>query len=192
MRLLVISVMCVAGMFFLTSCKEKPGTGITVEDYSVTKVTGDLTDREIKRLFGKAGLTFDRFEIKLPERTGITFSSEKFKNGVSLASDLIGTMYADKGLQKFMLCKRREDRELSFSIYNSGGSIGFGSGDIEGKASTSGLIPVEKLSKTEKQPLYFFAANPRGIEGFPVENFDIETFVNKYDFAMVIYISVKE
>lgn len=193
MRYLMISVICLAGMFFLTSCKEQLAAGKVVEDFSVTKITDDLTDSEIKTLFSASGLSFNRFEIMLPERTGITFSSEKFENGVSQGSDITATTYADKGLQKFIFCKRQEGNEIKFSVHKSSSSVGCGGAYIGGyHARTSSWIPIKKLSDTGKQPIYFLAANERGIESSSAEDFDLEAMVSKYDLAMVIYISVKE
>ena len=56
------------------------------------------------------------------------------------------------------------------------------------------VIPVEKLGKEEKQPIYFFAAKASGIEGYSYNSaaFDVDNFAKKYEFAMVIYASIKK
>ena len=193
MRLLVVFLVCFGGVFFLTSCKEKPVSEKNIEHFSVKKVSGPLSDKEIGICFSAMGLSYDRFSIMIPERCGITLSSEKFKNGSSSGGGSIGTKYVNKGLQEFMLCKWQEGGKVTLSLHNSSSSIGFSAGDLEGYgATTSGLIPVKKLSKEQKQPIYYFAANASGISGYSAEIFDVEDFATKYEFAMVIYASIKQ
>lgn len=194
MRYLMITVICFAGTFFLTSCKEKPAPATTVEDFSVKKVTGDLTDSEIKTLLSALGLSCERFSIMIPERCGLTFTTERYENGTLVDGSGKYTKYLDKGLESFMLCKKQEGSEYKFSIHNSSSSSSFSSGDLKGRGATTwSLIQIPKLT-TEKQPIYYFAANTNGIEGYGYNaaNFDVDHFTKKYEFAMIIYASVKE
>jgi hypothetical protein len=190
MRFLIISVLCF-GAFFLTSCKEKPGV-VEVVDYSIENVTGDLSKKDITSCFKALGLSFERFQVMLPERRVIKFSSKKFENGRPVGVSSSGT-FLEKGLQQFMLFKRQEGSELKFSIGSPSGSSSFDTVYIEDySTSTWGKIPIRKISEDEKQPIYFFAANKKSIESFPANNFDLEAMVAKYEFVMVIYISLAE
>lgn len=190
MRILMITVMCICGMFFLTSCnKEVSKTEVPkVENYIVNKVEGPLTEQEIETCFNTAGLEVDRIEIMLPEKSGVTFTTETFRNGVSDGIGAIGTSYVYKGLERFMLCKKQKGDELSFLV----GSMGFIGPDIKGYKASWGMIPVTKPVNTEKQPIYFLGANKTANTIFSAEDFNLETYVNKYDIALVIYISLSE
>ena len=53
------------------------------------------------------------------------------------------------------------------------------------------MIPVEKID-VEEQPIYYLAGNARSIQGSSTENFDLEVLINKYEFVLVIYVSLKE
>jgi len=197
MRLLVVFLVCFGGVFFLTSCKEKPVSEKNIEHFSVKKVSGPLSDREIGICFSALGLSYDRFSIMIPERCGIMFSTEKFENGHSVDSGFAVTNYVNKGLQVFMLCRRQEGSEVKFSLHFPSGSSSFSVADLEeSSGKTWGVIPVGKLSKEEKQPIFFFAANANtsGIEGFGYNeaDFDVDYFAKKYEFAMVIYASIKQ
>jgi hypothetical protein len=190
MRLFVFWMVCFCGLFLLTSCKEEP----VAENYGVNRVTSALSDSDNKACFSAAGLEFERFEIVIPARTGIVFSSEQFENGQSAGRLSSGTLYIDKGLQKFILFKRWEGNEIRFSVYHSGSKMGCGSVNTdEFRGWTSGWIPVKALKASEKQPIIFMAANNGdSIEGFSTENFDLEVLIKKYDYATVIYASLKE
>jgi hypothetical protein len=192
MRLLVLSLVCFGGVFFLTSCKEELALEKKVEDFSVKKIYGPLSDKEIGICFSAMGLSYDRFSIMIPEKCRIKLSSEKFKNGSSSGDGPIGTTSVNKGLQELMLCKWQEGGKVTLSFRDSSGSISFSDSDLEGYGATAcGMIPVKKLSK-EKQPIYYFAANASSIIGNSSEVFDVEDFAKKYEFAMVIYASIKE
>jgi hypothetical protein len=102
-------------------------------------------------------------------------------------------MHLDKGLHEFTLFMKEEDSSISFSVQTSGSRSGCGTASVEDySAKTWGRIPIKKLSRTEKQPIFFCAANDGGIEGFSTEKFDIEALIDKYDFVMVIYVSVED
>jgi hypothetical protein len=193
MRYLMITVVCFAGMFFLTSCKEQLATETTDEYLIVKKVTGAMTDSDIKACLSVANLDFDRFEFMLPERTEVHFLAEEFKDGQSAGVLAASKSLYQKGLQKFILCKYQNCSKLKFSIQGPYSIMGFEGSDMEGYMRLShSMVPVKKPLSSEKQPIYILGANKVGGEVTNVTDFDLETLLKKYDYAMVIYISVKD
>ncbi|MHC4659670.1 MAG: hypothetical protein ACYS83_10935 [Planctomycetota bacterium] len=189
MKPLMIPLCCVAVLFLLTSCNQEPN----VEDYSIEKVEHSLSDGEIESCFDVLGLRFERFKCMIPKRSGITFSSQQYIKGKKRRGESSGTIYADKGLQEFTLFIKQESDSISFSVQTGGSRSSCGSASVEDySANTWGWIPIKKLSQTEKRPIFFYAANAGGIEGFATDRIDIESLVNKYDFAMVIYVSIED
>lgn len=192
MRLTTV-IICICSVLFVTSCENKSVSETTLDDYGVKKKTGPLSDEEIRTCFSALGLSIDRLSIMMPERKGIRVTSEMFENGSSRTGGTM-TTYLDAGLQDIIIFKIQEDNKIKFSFYNSGGRATF-SQDLKGYgATTSSMIPVKTITP-QKQPIYFFAANEKGIEGYSFDSstdFDVEDFSKKYEFGMVIYAELKE
>jgi len=188
MRRLIIPLCCLAVVFLLTSCKQEPG----VEDYGIDKVDYPLSDKKIESCFNVLGLRFELFKCMIPKKSGIIFSSQQYIQGKARRGEASGTLYVDKGLQEFILFIKEEDNSISFSVETGGSRSSCGSASIKDySGKTWGWIPIKKLSQTEKQPIFFYAANVGGIKGFSPDKVDIEALVNEYDFAMVIYVSIE-
>lgn len=177
---------CLAILFLCISCEQEP----QIDDYSIEKVNQPLSNNEMISAFNALGLTIERFNCMLPQRTGITISSEQFVDGKPYGGTTEGTIYVDKGLQKLILFKKEcEDKTVEFSLKAKSGSIGCGRASLEGyHATTYGLIDIEELTPYE-QPIYVFAANKSGIEGFSSNSVDVEELIDKYEFVMVLYVS---
>jgi len=189
MKPLMISLCCFAILFLLTSCNQEPN----VEDYSIEKVDHSLSDRDIESCFEVLGLRFERFRCMIPKRSGLNFSSQQYIKGRERRGEASGIIYVDKGLQELTLFMKQESDSISFSAQTTSGGAGCGSASIEDySGKTWGWIPIKKLSQTEKQPIFFYAANAGSIKGFATDRIDIEALVNKYDFAMVIYVSIED
>jgi hypothetical protein len=130
----------------------------------------------------------------IPKRSGIKFSSQQYIEGEARGGEGSGTVYVEKGLHEFTLFIKEEDNSVSFSAQTGGSRSSCGSASIEDySAKTWGWIPIKKLSQTERRPIFCYAANvDGGIKGFSADRIDIETLVNKHDFAMVIYVSIED
>jgi hypothetical protein len=190
MKGLKIWLCCFAVLFLLTSCKQEPD----LEDYGIEKVDHSLSEGEIKSCFDVLGLKFERFRCMIPKRSAISLTSQRYIEGEARGGKASGTMHVDKGLQEFTLFMKEQDNSISFSVQTSGSRGSCGSASMEDySAKTWGRIPIKKLSRTERQPIFFCAANvDGGIEGFSTDKFDIEALIDKYDFAMVIYVSIED
>jgi hypothetical protein len=189
MKALKIWLCCVGVLFLSTSCEQKPD----LEDYGIEKVDHSLSDREIRSCFDVLGLKFERFRCMIPKRSAISLTSHQYIEGRLRRGEASGTMHVDKGLHEFTLFMKEQDNSISFYVRTSGSGSSCGSASLEDySAKTWGPIPIKKLSRTEKQPIFFCAANDGGIEGFSTDKFDIEALIDKYDFAMVIYVSVED
>jgi len=163
MKPLIISLLCFAVLFLLTSCNQEPN----VEDYGIEKVDHSLSDKEIASCFGVLGLRFERFRCMIPKRSGINFSSQQYIEGKKRRGESSGTIYVDKGLQEFTLFMKQESDSISFSVQTPAGGAGCGSASVKDySGKTWGWIPIKKLSQTEKQPIFLYAANVGGIKGF--------------------------
>ncbi len=180
---------CLAILFCTMSCKQEP----KAEDYAIEKVTQPLSNDEIVSAFNALGLTVVGFDCMLPQRTGIHISSEQFVDGKSSGPKGEGTCYVDKGLQKLILFTREcEDRTLEFSLKTEGASIGWGRVSLEGyHGTTYGSLDIDKLT-SDRQPIYVYAANRSGVEGFSSDSVDVEELAGKYDFVMVLYVSIED
>jgi hypothetical protein len=178
MKPLMIFLCCFAILFLLTSCNPEPNA----EDYSIEKVDHSLSDREIESCFEVLGLRFERFRCMIPKRSGLNFSSQQYIKGKARRGEASGTIYVDKGLQECTLFMKQESDSISFSVQTRSGRAGCGSASIEDySGKTWGWIPIK-----------FYAANAGSIKGFATDRIDIEALVNKYDFAMVIYVSIED
>ena len=184
-----ISIICLAVVLLLISCEQEP----QLEDYAVQKVDNRLSDDEVLSAFNALGLSLERFRCMFPKKAGIQVSSETFVNGQPFGGNTKGTLYVDKGLQEFILFKKEsEDNTVKFSLSYRGGTIGCGSASVKGfQSKTCGALPAKNLTQTQ-QPIFLYAANKNGIEGFSTTSVDIKTLIDKYDFVMVIYASIEE
>jgi hypothetical protein len=170
MRLLFVSLVCLGGLLFLTSCNGMSGT--SGPGSNATEITRD------------------RLEISFPEKCRFVLAEKTFVNGVKTGGG--GSSWdINKGRHKFTITKWVDGKKFRISVTDfwNGHSFGF---DHQGFGSwIRSLIPIEQIS-TEKQPIYIFAANKKGeIEEFSSTGFDIDELVKKYDLAIVIYASVK-
>lgn len=189
MRNIVTIGVCVAILFLVVSCKQEPQS----EDYAIEKISQPLSNDEIVSAFGALGLTIERFNCVLPKRTPIKVYSEQYVDGKPYGGNTGGTLYVDEGLQKLILFKKeREDQTVEFSLKAGGGSIGCGQASLEGYGGrTYGFIDIDKLTPN-RQPIYVYAANRSGIEGFSSQSVDIDALVEKYAFLMVLYVSTED
>jgi len=168
MRLLFVSLVCLGGLLFLTSCNGMSGPGSNASE-----------------------ITRDRLKISFPEKCRLVLTEKKFVNGVSTAHG--GASWEiNKGRHKFTITKWVEGEKFRISVSEFWNGCSFGTGNHQGFGSwIRSVIPIEQIS-TEKQPIYIFAANKKGeIEEFSSTGFDIDELVKKYDLAIVIYASVK-
>ncbi len=184
MKNIATLAVCLAIVSLSMSCKQ--------DDYAIEKVTQPLSNDEVVSAFNALGLTIVRFDCMLPQRTGIHISSEQFVDGKPSGAKGGGTLYVDKGLQKLLLFKKeREDKTAEFSFRRRGSSIGCGQASHEGYGARAyGSIDINGLTP-DKQPIYVYAANKDGIEGFSSDPVDVEALAAKYEFMLVIYISLE-
>jgi len=188
MKNITTLAVCLAMVSLSVSCKQEP----QIDDYAIEEVTQPLSSDEMVSAFNALGLTVVRLDCMFPQRAGIHISSEQFVDGKPVGAKTGGTLYADKGLQRlFLFKKEREDRTVEFSLKVGGASVGCGSATLEGHgARTYGTIDVKRLTP-DKQPIYVYAANKSGIEGFSSDSVDVQALAAKYDFMLVVYMSIE-
>lgn len=191
MKKIAFPIICMALVFLSLSCDEV--TNNQIEDYSVSKNTQSLSERDIATCFKALGLHYERFTCKFPQRTGVTVSSIEYIKGQERGGKSSGTTYVDKGKHNFIFFMKEDGDRVEFKLASPTGSVGCGSASVEGyHAKTWGWLQIKELTQ-EKQPLFLYAANNEGIQGFstPLSE-DIEKVVEKYDFAVVIYASIAD
>jgi hypothetical protein len=178
---------CFTILFLSISCKQKP----QIDDYAIEKVNQPLSNDEVVSAFSTLGLSIVRLNCMLPQKTAIHISSEQFVDGKPHGGNTEGTLYLEKGLQKLILFKKEHaDKTVEFSLNAKSGSIGCGRAILEVHGARAyGSIDINRLTP-DKQPIYVYAANKGGVEGFSSGSVDIEALAAKYDFMLVVYMSI--
>ncbi len=184
------SIICIVALVCLSlSCDKSPN--VQLEDYEISENKLPLSEKDIQACFSAMGLRYTRFSCMFPKRTGLTLSSIQYVNGQEHGGKSSVTTYIDKGKQDFILFMKVEGDQVKFTLASGPVSVGCGSASTESDhASSWGWLQPKEITQ-DKQPVFMYAANSEGIEGFstPLTE-DIETVVAKYDFAMVIYAAI--
>lgn len=170
-------------LLLISSCeKNQP-----VADYVIKHIEEPLSPDEIETALDFLGLKMERFEYCLPAKTPVTFFGQRYINGTPQGITGSSTLYPDAGLQKFTLFVYRENNSVKFSVQGGGGRVGCGTLNVESlDAFTWGWLNTKELKSGPEVPLYLFAANKNGIEGFSPDD-NIEEIVKKYELVFVLY-----
>ena len=92
MRLLFVSLVCLGGLLFLTSCNGMSGPGKNASE-----------------------ITRDRLKISLPEKCRLVLSEKKFVNGVSTGGG--GSSWdINKGRHEFTITKWVDGKKFTISV----------------------------------------------------------------------------
>jgi len=188
MKNTTILAFCLTILFLSMSCRPEP----QIDDYAIEKVTRPLSNEDLGFAFNALGLTIERFDCMFPKRTVIRISSEQYVDGNPSGATSEGTLYIDKGLQRFYIFKKEHhDKTVEFSFKNRGTSLGCGQSLHEGyDSSTYALIDIDEITQ-DKQPIYVYAAGKGGIMGVSSPLVDIKALATQHDFMLVIYLSIE-
>ena len=190
MKRITNSLLCLSLLWLLVACDEVAQAPLT--DYAVVTDDAPMSERELSACFRALGLRYERFTCMLPERTRVSFSAVEYVDGQERKTQSTGTLGVDAGKQDFLLFQKDEGDYIRFTVSSTNASVSCGTASVErNRGSTNAWIQIEEL-KSEKQPIYIYATNEGGISGITLPVEDIEEVVSEYDYAMVIYASLKK
>jgi len=149
-----------------------------------------LSSDGIEPAFDVLGLKIERFNITVPERTHLRFSTRQYVNGEVQARNASGSIWVDEGLQDLILFISHADNAIRLSIQAGGGRVGVGSASLECfDARTWGCLAGDSLMERESNPIYYFAANTDGVQS--PETRTVDALAAKYDFVIILFAQIE-
>ena len=107
-----ILLIFIISLFFICSCrKAEPDS-----DYAIQYVKEPLSSDDIETVFDFLGLKIERFSYNLPEKTHVSFFTQKYINGVPQPITHSSILILDPGKNDMMLFIYCQNNSISFSV----------------------------------------------------------------------------